>query len=252
MSLAELKRALRKHWIPAVLVIAVLAVITLCILLGPEMTEENMRGMLRRYGYGIILVWTFLEGETIVILAGMWAASLGLNPWLIALYAFLGSFTSDQLMFSLGRYKGGSVLQWFPRIAKNMDKAAVLFKKYDIALILGFRFVYGVRNVTPVLLGISGVSHFKFFALNIIGAGIWALSFAFGGHYSGEAFMHLKEQVGHNIFYVLIAIGVVAFGVWFLRSRRTISNARQVAEQGLQHPIASSKRRPPDNKDGSA
>ncbi len=208
--------------------------------------DLSMKELLSTYGYKIIFVLTFLEGETIVIMAGIFAQKLNLHPFSIALAAFCGSFLSDQVMFSLGKYKGHSVLQHFPSLEKNVDKAAALFKKYDIALILGFRFIYGVRNVTPILLGISGVSHLKFFALNIVGASVWALSFAYGGYYAREAFLDTMDILGHGIFYFIIAILAGVGILWIMRSRRTIKRAKKVAEQALNHPIVLQKTHPPD------
>ena len=242
MNFSSLIQTIRKHWIIALLLVAA-GIILVGLAFHFDVKPETL---LREYGYWVILGWTFLEGETIVIVAGIMAASrpeTGLNPWLIALAAFCGSFCSDQVMFSLGKYKGAAVLEHFPRLAKNVDKAAALFKKYDIALILGFRFIYGVRNVTPILLGISGVSHRKFFSLNVIGAGIWALTFSFGGYYAGKAFMRVMGQVGHGIFYILLAVAAVAGLIWFFRSRRNVSRARQVAEQGLRRPVQSGQGR---------
>ena len=221
----ELLAALRKRWYFVLLAVAAIAGVVWVV----HAYDLDPRTMLSRYGYKVVLIWTFLEGETIVILAGMFAEKLHLDPWLIAFYAFCGSFLSDQVMFSLGKYKGESVLRYFPRVARNVDKAGRLFKKYDTILILGFRFVYGVRNVTPILLGISGVSHLKFFILNFIGATVWALSFSFGGFYAGRAFMKIMGLVGHGIFYALLAALVAGGLIWFIRARRSVKNVREIA-----------------------
>jgi membrane protein DedA with SNARE-associated domain len=215
-------RFLRKRWHILVILAAVAAVA------GYYMYQpDNPVRLLRKYGYWIILGWTFLEGETIVIVASWASASVGLDPPLIAAAAFCGSFLSDQIMFSIGKYKGDVALSYFPRISRNVDKAARLFKKYDTLLILGFRFVYGVRNITPILLGISGVSHKKFFALNSIGAAVWAASFTYGGLYLGKAFMRIVDHVGHGIFYALLTVLAVAGALWFFRSRKTVKKARE-------------------------
>ena len=216
---------LKKYWY-----LVLLTIVALCFL-GYVLyhSGKDPAELLRDYGYLVILVWTFLEGETIVIIAGWLSNSLGLTPWLIALCAFLGSFISDQVMFSLGKYKGEAVLQYFPKVASNVDKAAGLFKKYDTALILGFRFVYGVRNVTPILLGISGVSHKKFFFLNFIGAAVWSLTFTYGGLYVGKAFMKIMDHVGHGIFYGILGILAIAGVIWYLRARSTVKKAKEIA-----------------------
>ena len=227
----ELVAALRKRWYLVLLVMAVVAGIAYVV----HVHDFDGMELLKRYGYFVILVWTFLEGETVVILAGMFSKKLHLEPWLIALCAFCGSFLSDQVMFSLGKYKGEAVLRYFPRIARNVDKAARLFKKYDTVLILGFRFVYGVRNVTPILLGISGVSHKKFFALNCIGAGVWALAFSFGGLYVGQAFMQVMGVVGHGIFYILILALALAGLIWYIRARRSVKNLQEIVSHREEH-----------------
>lgn len=225
MDKKKLVQTLRKYWY---FVLAALLVLGLLGYIVYQSGKDPME-LLREYGYFVILVWTFLEGETIVIIAGWASASLGLKPLLIAFCAFLGSFCSDQVMFSLGKYKGKAILDSFPRIARNMDRAAGLFKKYDTLLILGFRFVYGVRNITPIMLGIGGVSHKKFFFLNFIGAGVWALTFTYGGLYIGKVFMHYMHKLGHGIFYVIIAILVLAGGVWFFRARHSVKKATEIA-----------------------
>jgi len=176
--------------------------------------------LLHDYGYWTILIWTFLEGETVVIIAGILAQQGYMDPKLIAICAFCGSCTSDQLMFLLGKHKGRAVLSRFPRLARNADRAEQLVHKYETPLILGFRFVYGVRNVTPIMLGINRVNHLKFLILNIIGAGIWAVSFTWGGFFFGKLFAQFMHEASHMALYLLAAAAVIAGLVWLFRHRR--------------------------------
>ena len=219
-------KVLRKYWYIAALLLLALVAGLICYL---HQTDADPVTMLRRFGYPIIIGWTFLEGETIVILAGSVSRRIGLKPELVALCAFSGSFASDQLMFSLGKYKGDAVLKRFPKLGKNIERAAGLFKKYDTALILGFRFVYGVRNVTPILLGISGVSHKKFFILNFIGAAVWSISFTYGGLYLGKAFIKAVEHFGKGFFVFLLAFIVVGGVIWHIRRRSVIRHHESIS-----------------------
>lgn len=230
MEHASIADLLKKRWYIVLPIVALLGGLIYYI----AQTDADLMSILKDYGYYGILLLTFLEGETIVVLAGMMSKTLELDPKIIALCAFFGSFTSDQLMFSLGKYKGESVLKYFPRVARNADRAAALFKKYDTILILGFRFVYGVRNVTPILLGISGVSHLKFFSLNFIGASVWALSFTYGGLYIGDMFTKAMHYMGHGIFYLLGAVALIGGGIWYLRSRASTQKAIEIARRTQQ------------------
>lgn len=216
------KKILAKYWIVLLALLIGLGGLIAHIVAQPNLDPESL---LREYGYYVILIWTFLEGETIVIIAGLMAPKIGLDLWLIALCAFTGAMCSDQLMFILGRYRGDKILSLFPSIAMRMEKATGLFKKYDTLLILSFRFIYGVRNVTPIMLGISGVGHRKFFILNFIGATIWAFSFTYGGYYAGKTFLSLVEQTGHGIFYVIVLVLALLGTLWLIRARRVSKKA---------------------------
>ena len=187
--------------------------------------------LLHDYGYWTILVWTFLEGETVVIIAGILAQQGYLAPNLIVLCAFFGSCTSDQLMFLLGKYKGRAVLARFPRLARNAERAETLVRKYETPLILSFRFIYGVRNITPIMLGINRVNHLKFLVLNIIGAGVWALCFTWGGFFFGKLFERIILGASHAIFYLLVAIAAIAGLIWYIRQRKRSKEFMQIIKK---------------------
>ena len=71
----------------------------------------NIPDLIQSYGYYAVAVGTFLEGETVLLLAGAAASSSHLAmPWVIAV-ATVASFAGDQLFFYLGRAYGPALLQ---------------------------------------------------------------------------------------------------------------------------------------------
>lgn len=208
-----------------------------------------IKEFLTAYGYYAILILTFLEGETIVLLAGAMAATTGaLHPGLVILCAFIGSCTSDQIMFCIGKFFGPKVLKKFPRLNTNVDRASRLIKKYDILLILGFRFVYGVRNITPIMLGISHVPHLKFSSLNIIGALVWAASFTAGGYYAAIGFEKIRETIGTGALFTIIFLLAVTGLILYIRYRQNKKKALELAEKGRKALLAKEQ----DNGDTSS
>ncbi len=110
------------------------------------------------YFYLIAFVWTFLEGETVVLFAGFAAAQGLLDPLLLLIAAWLGSFAGDQCYFWLGRHFGVRLLDRFPRWRHGVDAALHWLERYDAGFILSFRFIYGVRNFSSFALGLSAVA----------------------------------------------------------------------------------------------
>ncbi|HEX7045676.1 MAG TPA: DedA family protein [Burkholderiales bacterium] len=179
--------------------------------------------LIQDYGYLAILIGTFLEGETILVLGGL-AAHLGYLDltWVIA-SAFVGSFFGDQLYFYIGRFYGPRILA--KRLSWQANAARVYkhLHRHQNFLILTFRFYYGLRNVTPFALGASQVSPLRYFVLNLIGAVIWAVTLGTLGFLFGEAFRLFLDDFHRRGLYVLgvvVFVGVLIWAATLLRQRR--------------------------------
>ena len=177
-----------------------------------------MNDLIARYGYLAILIGTFLEGETILVLGGFAAHRGMLHLPGVMLAAFVGSLCSDMLFFVLGRSRGERWLARRPSWRPGVERVQTLMERYDTLLILSFRFLYGLRNVTPFALGMSSVSTAKFAVLNVVGAAVWAVSVALLGWFVGDA---AKQMLGHLERYELrIAAAIIAVGFCFWLYRR--------------------------------
>src|SRR5262249_37844356 len=113
-----------------------------------------------RYGelfYLITFAWTAIEGETFVIIAGYLAQKGYLNIGALFMAAWFGSFLGDQIVFTLGRRYGMRILDHFPKIEPAVERAIGWLERYAILFILSYRFIYGVRNVSGIAVGLSHV-----------------------------------------------------------------------------------------------
>lgn len=180
--------------------------------------------------YFIIVAWTFLEGETIVIIAGMAAQDWSPNPILIMLAAFVGSLLGDQTWFFFGRLKGKAIIAKRPFWQDKADRIHRMLERHHTWLILGFRFLYGLRNITPLVLGMSEVSTKRFVLLNITGAAIWAAAFTWGGFFLGMAAERFAEK---SRWPLIIGLFAIILSIWLVRMlvrRSKIKKAKQRRE----------------------
>ena len=92
--------------------------------------------IIETYGYWALLVGTFLEGETILIIGGFLAHRGYLSLPLVILAAFIGTLAGDQLFFFIGRKKGKAFLDKRPSWKPNIEKAHNLLDRYQTLLIL--------------------------------------------------------------------------------------------------------------------
>ncbi len=167
--------------------------------------------------YAIVFIWTFLEGETVVLFAGFAAAQGLVDPILLFTAAWLGSFSGDQCYFWLGRRFGARLLDRFPRWRRGVDSALHWLERYDTGFILSFRFIYGVRNFSSFALGVSAVRWNRFLRLNFLAAGVWAASFVGVGYFLGHAFRAVLGDLARSFSFVMLGVFVaVAGGMWLL------------------------------------
>ena len=95
---------------------------------------------------------------------------------------------------------------------------------HQTALILGFRFLYGLRTITPFALGMSRVRRGYFFLLNTLSALVWAAAMGTGGYLFGNFLRVIVidiKQYGIKVFWVLAIIGGLIWGIYFYRCKRT-------------------------------
>lgn len=169
--------------------------------------SELIRRLAVEYGhyiYLLIFIWTFFEGETCVIIAGVVASQDYLEWTPLFLVAWFGSFSGDQLYFWIGRRWGVRLLDRIPRWRPGVALALDFLRRYNTTFILSFRFIYGVRNFASFAMGMSGLDPVRFAVLNFIAAFVWALSFAGFGYLFGEALEPFLDNV------VLISLAVMA------------------------------------------
>ena len=176
----------------------------------------NLESLVSAYGYPALLIGTFLEGETILVIAGFLVHRGYLElPWVIVI-AFLGTFSGDQLYFWLGRTKGANFLMRRPFYRVRVEKAQNLLEKHQKLIILGFRFVYGLRTVTPFAIGISNINAKQFIGLNAIGAIVWAVVVGSGGYLFGNALEIIIGDIKHYELEILAAIAITGVMVWLV------------------------------------
>lgn len=176
----------------------------------------SLQTLIETYGYWALFIGTFLEGETIVVLAGFAAHQGYLQLEKVVLISFLGSLLGDQLYFFLGRIKGREILKKRPKWKPMSTKIQPKLEKHQTLLILGFRFVYGFRTVTPIVIGMSNIKTSKFAILNSISAAIWATAIATGGYFFGDTLQAFLGDVKYYELSVIVAIGVAGAIIWII------------------------------------
>ncbi len=189
-----------------------------------------MEHLIETFGYWAILIGTFFEGETVLVLAGFAAHRGWLDlPW-VMVAAFCGSVAGDQLWYYIGRRHGTPLLMKRPTWRERMDKVSARIRRHGDLLVLTSRFLYGLRTVIPFAVGAARVPPLRYAVLNIAGAAVWSVAFAFLGYYLGEALSRLLPRFHHYEHEALIALAALGLAFWIIRTVRRARRAKRLTE----------------------
>lgn len=177
----------------------------------------SLERMISQFGYPALIVGLLLEGETVLVLAAFMSHRGYLSLPLVILIGFLTTFASDQFFFWLGRMKGSQFLEKKPAWKPNVEKARSLLGRNMTLLFIGFRFMYGLRTVMPLVFGVSKFDPKRFAFLNFLGAFLWALIFGVAGYLFGQMIEVILVDVDKYELWIASAIVLVGAIVWLYR-----------------------------------
>jgi membrane protein DedA with SNARE-associated domain len=178
--------------------------------------QHFLKEYLQTHGYWVLFVWTFLEGEAGLIMAGFLAFQGYLNIFGVMLTALAGSFCGDQFYFYLGRLKGPLLLRLFTPIARKFRKALRLIEKYGALVTFVSRYTYGFRIILPIIIGMTNMASLRFLRLNLLSAISWSIVFSMAGFLFGKSASILIENVEDYEPYIMMTLAAIIACMWIL------------------------------------
>ena len=178
--------------------------------------QDILREYLTAHGYWVLFIWTFMEGEAGLILAGFLAFEGYFTIPGVIVTAFAGAFCGDQFYFYLGRLKGKYLISHFHSLARKLRKGFRLIERYGNLVAFTSRFTYGFRIVLPIILGMTPFSGSRFLCLNLASAFSWSIIFTMAGYLFGKsATILVGSDVKHYEHHLLAILAGLIFCIWF-------------------------------------
>ncbi len=183
---------------------------------------NGIEAFIAAWGYWAVFLGTFVEGETILSVAGFAAHQRLLSPVGVWAAATLGALSADQLVFHLARRN-----RTHPRVLRALSsgvgRAAMdTVVRHPDRFALMFRFLFGFRIVGPVVIALAGMRPGRFLACNAAAAVVWAALWTGVGFLFGHAVVRVLGELRHaehRAGAALLLAAVVAGIVWTMRRR---------------------------------
>ena len=175
--------------------------------------------LLVKYKYWIVVLGALIEGEIILMMAAAAAYHGHISLALVITFATLGAIVHDHALFFLGQRLSNRLRE--SKHHAKIDKVRKLLDRYGIFFVAMFRFLYGVRTITPIILGATHRFTLKVYSLCVcVSAAIWAFIISYLG-YSFALMLELLvdefKRIKSLIFYAVIGFIVLAVSSYTLK-----------------------------------
>lgn len=148
--------------------------------------DEKFIYLLRKHGYIILFAWSVMEGELGLIMAGLLSHTGDMWVPIAIFVAGVGAFSGDMVAFLTGRYNKAYIHKKLISQRRKFALAHILVKKYGWPIIFIQRYMYGMRTIIPVSIGLTRFSAKKFALINLLAAWLWAAITIIPVWYFGE------------------------------------------------------------------
>ena len=182
-------------------------------------STDHLVELLKEYGYIILFVWSIFEGETGLIMAGVLSHTGDMNLVTSIIVAALGGFAGDQIYFYLGRLNKEWVLKELQQHRRKFARARLLLRKYGGWVIFFQRYLYGMRTILPMSIGVVGYDPKRFAIINFVSAFIWASVTIIPSYIFGEEILQGLEWLkAHWYFGIIFAVGLFTI-LWYINKK---------------------------------
>lgn len=192
---------------------------------------DRFSGTLHHYGYFAVAVALVVEnfgvplpGQIVLIAAALYAATGGLNIFVVVIVGIIASTVGAGLGYALGLYGGRPLAERFGKYVlltpERLDKTQDFFARRGRLVVTLGRFVDGVRQACGIIAGLSEMTLRPFLIFSFIGAALWVSAWSAVGYTAGDHITTISKYAG----YVAAALGVVV--VLFI-ARVIVENRRR-------------------------
>ncbi|MEW5832696.1 MAG: DedA family protein [Campylobacterota bacterium] len=181
--------------------------------------EALLLDLLKEYGYVILFLWSILEGEMGLIMGGIMSHTGDMWLPMAIFVAGVGGFVGDQIYFYIGRFNKGYIHEKLRSQRRKFAIAHLLLKKYGWPIIFVQRYLYGLRTVIPMSIGLTKYSSRKFAFINLISAWMWAALTIIPAYYYGEELLNLLHWMKQHWYIALPMLLSIAGGILYYLNR---------------------------------
>lgn len=182
---------------------------------------EETFSNLETYGYIGLFLYSLGGGFAAIVVAGVLSYMQKMDIVASITIAFIANTLGSFMLFYMARYQKAMMLEGLRKHRRKLALAHILLKKNGSWIIVAQKFIYGVKTIIPIAIGLTRYDFKKFAILNIIGALLWSLTFGLGSYYSGGFLVKLTEIITTKPWIAPLMLVTFGSSLWLYLTKAT-------------------------------
>ncbi|OCL83664.1 DedA family protein [Arcobacter porcinus] len=180
-----------------------------------------MEQFIQDWGYVALFLYSFGGGFLALAIAGAFSYAGDLNIFITIIVAAISNIIGSQFLFFMARNNKNYAEDMMNKHKRKVALVQLLFKKYGSFIIIIQKYIYGIKTLVPLVMGISDYSSVKFTILNSIASVLWAIIIGYLSYIAGELLLSYADDFKYiGLITVVIVLTILIFSFRPKKKRR--------------------------------
>jgi membrane protein DedA with SNARE-associated domain len=139
------------------------------------------------YGYLILALYSFGGGMIALAGAGILSSMGKMDITTSIVVATFFNFIGDSILFWLAKSNKKEVMGYLSKYKRKIAYTNLIMKKFGIWAVFIQKYIYGVKTLVPIIMGMSKFDLKKFIFLNFWASILWGLLVGLLSYYFSSA-----------------------------------------------------------------
>ena len=144
---------------------------------------EEILHNLATYGYIVLAIYSFGGGMLALAGAGILSALGKMDIALSIIIATISNFAGDTFLFYLSQINKKEVLKYLKKHRRKIAYTNLLMRRYGWMAVFIQKYIYGVKTLVPIVMGLSKYDFKKFVILNLFASILWGVVVGLGSYF---------------------------------------------------------------------
>lgn len=182
---------------------------------------QDLLSSLSTYGYIALFFYSFGGGFFGLIAAGALSYMGKMDITLSIMIAATANYIGDMFLFYMARYNKSFTAPYLKEHRRKFALSHLLIRKYGDLVVFLQKYIYGVKTLVPIAMGLSKYSFIRFGILNIFATILFALFFGLLSYWGGEQIVNTFGYVKSNPWILPIILITLLGSLWLYFSKVT-------------------------------